>query len=155
MKAFRPFDQREKVLLMDMHYSGLKGIPLFKKFRANPVFQDIVKERGTKAISNGIANIRNGKAQWAQDPVTPAPVAKRIGRPPGSMDSKPRKTKKPRRTILRAKKGFRMPSGDDIGYTNDAPVRHAYQFNNCPACGCPLHGAQEGLRTEQELRGAK
>jgi hypothetical protein len=136
--SFKPFNPEERALIMRMHKTGLRGIPLFKAFRSDPVFQGLVASRGGKGISNALTNARKGRSGWATKALAPAAPVKKMGRPPGRSDSKTRRTK----LVKFVENGLQA-----------TPPR--YQFNNCPHCGCPLHGAQEGLRTEQELRGAQ
>jgi hypothetical protein len=165
---FKPFDEQERDLLLKMHNSGLKGDELYQRFDGNPVYENIVGLRGKKAIQNAITNIRNGRVDytkpWGKVPAASESVVidepKKRGRPPGKKD------KKPRRTIVRASKGkglhalkvykktYRKWAKTVPASTDPVPAQEPrFKFNNCPACGCPLHGAQEGLRTEQELRG--
>lgn len=146
MKAFKPFNDEEKALLVRMHATGIKGAELYRRFEGNPVYENLLGLRGKKAIQNALVNMRTGKVDYTKRSPEPLPVheKKRIGRLPG------RKTRNGKG--LRSLKAYRKFIRTVPASTSPVPEPR-FKFNNCPHCGCPLHGAQEGLRTEQELRG--
>ena len=138
--TFKTFNQQERKLIVRMYQSGLRGRARAAQFKDDPIYQSIVTGRkdGARAISNAITNLRYGRCGWSEAAGLPtaAPKAKKRWRP--------------RKKAWAIVKRYKEMNG-----TPPVPVVTRFALKHCPHCGCPLHGAQEGLRTEQELAGGQ